>query len=260
MKNNTNIVSVFNEGSSPIVLTGPHNGWHVPDEFIEDGAPLGLPTFWFDPKNKDHRHEACDWGMQELFNEISNLRPDICLVSAEISRLVVDLNRVSTLMVYETSSETFEPLKGNTALSTQDISARKKNYYDPYHHKVDQALQSTKANFTKPLWIDMHSFTPVWQGKARDVGVGTLKLAPSQLTHKAESWLSQAFGKLFVADHPYDMSTKPFCDMAAGRETAARNDMEYLGLEIRNDLISTPDQITDMANKMIGLIDHLSHD
>lgn len=257
-KTQKKIVSVTNEGASPIVLTGPHNGWRVPDELTKDGAPLGLPVYWFDPQNDNHRHEACDWGMQALFNEISAQRPDICLVSAELSRLVVDLNRVPSDIIYSTSSETNTPLAGNTNLPEGEKERRLQSYYAPYHAQVDKTLQGTQEKFAqKPLWIDMHSFTPVWQGNPRAVGVGTLKLEKTAFTDKAEGYLSATFGALFKPDQPYDMRVSPSRDISAGREIAERNNMEYLGLEIRNDLLRTPEQIKDIASKMIGLIDHL---
>lgn len=257
MTETSQIVEITNAGKSPVILTGPHNGWAVPEEYFKNGYPLGLGAHWFDPSSQNRRHEACDWGMQDLFDAIEKKAPDICLVSAQISRLIVDLNRIETVMVYEASSETGEPIPGNTDLDESEMQQRLFRYYAPYHAALDKTLQETREKFGHALWIDMHSFTPTWQGEKRDVGVGTLKMERTPFTLKCEELLEDSFEHLFVADHPYDLSLSPYREINAGGVTAQRNGVEYFGIEIRNDLLEKPEQIKNMAACLLDVIEKL---
>ena len=253
MTKNSDTVKVTNAGNSPIVFTGPHNGWAVPEDFYVDGNPLGVEPHWFDPKSELRRHEACDWGMQNLFNEIERQTSDICLVAAQYSRLLVDINRIPSLIVYEGSSETGEHIHGNMMLGDAEKQKRMDAYYTPYHETVDKVMQDTLKKFGAVIWIDMHSFTPVWQGEPRHVGIGTLKLEKTVLTNKAEAYLEREFKDMFVPDQPYDLAISPHREMNGGNLIAERNNLEYFGLEIRNDLLGTPAQIEIMAEKLVKL-------
>lgn len=250
-------VKVINVGKSPVVFTGPHNGWAVPKTYIEDDCPLGLEPHWFDPDSKLRRHEACDWGLQDLFDEIALQNTDICLISTVYTRLLADVNRIPSLIVYEGSSETGEDIPGNIMLSETEKQKRMELYYTPYHNTVDRVMQETLKAFGSVLWIDLHSFTPVWQGKPRHVGIGSLKLEKTALTNKAESYLEKEFQDLFVADQPYNLSISPHREMNGSTLIAERNNQEYFGLEIRNDLLATPNQVKLMADKLIRMTKEL---
>lgn len=251
------ISRIINKGSSPVILTGPHNGWHVPDDYIVDGKPLGVDGYWFDPLAENRRHEACDWGMQDVFDELQSRRTNICMINAQISRLIVDLNRIPSVMVYEASSETGEAIPGNMNLGEQEIQHRLFTYYAPYHATLDTIFQETKKKFGHVIWLDMHSFTPTWQGEKRPVGVGTLKMERNDFTLKVEKFLEETFGDMFVPDQPYDLSLSPFREINAGGVTATRNSVDYIGIEIRNDLLIGDTQIKTMTDRIIDIIEKL---
>ncbi len=254
----TDIISVVNKGKSPVILTGPHNGWAIPAPHIDNGRPLGLAPHWFARGSKLRRHEACDWGVQDLFDEIQRQNSDICLLSAKYSRLLVDLNRIPAFSICEGSSETGEPIPGNRNLSDKERLERIETYYTPYHSAIDDLITDTRRTHGKVIWLDIHSFSPTWLGKPRAVGIGTLKLARSSLTEAAEAWLAEQFPHLFMADQPYDLSDERHREMSCGHLIAARNNLDYFGLEIRNDLLSGTRQISDMANHIIRLTQAIS--
>lgn len=251
------ISKIINEGTSPIVLSGPHNGWIVPDDYIQNGKPLGVESYWFDPQANNKRHEACDWGMQDLFDEISAQNKEYCMIGAQISRLIVDLNRIPSVMVYESSSETGEIIPGNTDLDETEKQHRLYTYYAPYHAALDKILQTTKEKFGRVIWLDLHSFNPTWQGEKRNVGIGTLKMERNDFTLKVEECLDETFGEMFAADQPYDLSLSPYREINAGGVTATRNDVDYFGIEIRNDLLSGERQVKTMAEQLIDIIEKL---
>jgi len=257
MSTDRTIYNLHNALKSPIIITGPHNGWHVPQHYLQNNSPLGVEPYWFDPAHANRRHEACDWGMEPLFNAMAQRDKRLAMLSATHSRLVVDLNRKPETMIYSTSSELSTPIPGNMNLSPTERDKRLDTYYRPYHKALDQLLQDTKAKFGHVLWLDIHSFSPIWQGAPRNVGIGTLKAERSPFSDKAEGWLSKVFGETFKADEPYSMIQPEIRGLSGGYDAALRNGASYFGLEIRNDLLTTPEQISEMSDKIIDFISEL---
>lgn len=257
MTQNYTASKILNEGASPVVLTGPHNGWIVPDEYVYNGKPLGVETYWFDPLAENRRHEACDWGMAPLFEAIQKRSNDYCMLSSEISRLVVDLNRIPAMIIYEGSSETGEDIPGNQKLAEDHVQTRIEKFYNPYHDALSKILADTKEKFGRVIWLDLHSFTPIWQGRPRKTGVGTLKLVKNDYTLKIEELLEGAFKEMFAPDLPYDLSLSPHREINAGSHAGDKHGVDYFGIEIRNDLVSSEKQIDIMAETLIDIIEKL---
>lgn len=257
MTQKLDVTNIINKGKSPVILTGPHNGWIVPDEYIYDGMPLGVEPYWFDPLAENRRHEACDWGMAPLFDAIQKRSNDYCMLSSNISRLVVDLNRIPAMIIYEGSSETGEDIPGNQKLDEAHIQKRLETFYNPYHDALSDIIADTKKQFGNVIWLDLHSFTPIWQGKKRQTGVGTLKLVKNDYTLKAEALLENTFKELFAPDLPYDLSLSPHREINAGSHAGDKHGVDYLGIEIRNDLLSTKMQINMMAESLVDIIEKL---
>ena len=96
------------KGTKPMIILGPHNGYKVPQSLYDDkGLPLGLPHAWFDPENDEKRHEACDWGMLDLFSTLQQGEHSqhYTYLSSPYSRLVCDLSRAQSECITESSSE-----------------------------------------------------------------------------------------------------------------------------------------------------------
>jgi predicted N-formylglutamate amidohydrolase len=242
------------QGAGSVVLTGPHNGFYVPENLYKNGLPLGLDSFWFDPNDARRRHEACDWGMKELFEAINTLAPDITTVVSNYSRLVVDKNRNIENMITPSSSETCEPLIGNIGITDTEFQQRLAEIYQPFHDAVDHSIQETRARHQEILFLDLHSFSPIWNEIPRAVGVGTLTMNHDDFSAAVERALCDQFGDMFHADEPYDLSIHPFRHTNAGAQISERNNIPYVGIEIRNDLIQTSRQVIDINEKILAVI------
>jgi predicted N-formylglutamate amidohydrolase len=90
---------------------------------------------------------------------------------------------------------------------------------------------------------DRHSFTPVFDGAPRPWHVG----AP----HRGDSPISMALPGLVVGDNqPYAMDG---VDYTAPRHAIARG-LDYLEIEVRQDLIADPAGQARMADLLAGLL------
>jgi predicted N-formylglutamate amidohydrolase len=250
---------------SPLVLTWAHNGIYVPDELHLNGRPLGWPSSAFDPNNLlERRHEVTDWGMQDLLKDVL-LKTSNAHVVSHISRLVADHNRVALSAITEHSDDTGEAIPLNLALTEGQFAARIRDYHDPYHEEIDRVVQAAKFHHGFATVLDMHSFTREFQGKNRDVCLGTIKPCRTPLSDLIESKLaekSQALDLNFAADAPYNIRVdqgecNKYAERNAGQDIAKRNGIGYVGIEICNDLLICPErrlQIAHMVNELIAEI------
>lgn len=232
------------EADSPIIITGPHNGFYVPQTLYEDNKPLGLHKSVFNPLSPFRRHEACDWGLYRLFRamqgkESKNKRHKCSYISGNYSRLVTDLNRTAMRSMDKSSSETGNIIPGNVALTKEQKLERVDLIHKPYHKALTALIKRKKKKFGYVVFLDLHSFTPIWQNKTREVHIGTLAFYGNPIESIIAKKISKPCkekGWDFITHEPYNLneSEKSKQGIAKGIE---KNGIIYTGLEIRNDLL-----------------------
>ena len=227
-------VSLRNEGgSSRIILICEHASNYVPPHL--DG--LGLPS------EKLSEHIAWDPGALGVAEKLSDLL-DAPLVYANVSRLVLDINREPGhpgSIVRQ--SETTE-IPGNTALSEVERSIRCSAVYEPFHAAVTQLIDRRKRR--SPWVISIHSYTPVYKGFTRPWHVGILHNEDTRLSHQLLTALRQDPDLAVGDNEPYAPADGVFHTIE--RHTAP---LGFAGamIEIRNDLISNKEGETDWADR-----------
>jgi N-formylglutamate amidohydrolase len=145
------------EGDAPIMISVPHAGTAFPDEL----KPLIKERFIDQP-------EDTDWFVDRLYGFAAEL--DVTLLTARYSRYVIDLNRdPDGIPLYQDQrvqtaalpvrSFALEPLYVDEAYvpDTEEISRRKKLYYDPYYRQIARQLQRLKERHRHVLLYDGHS-------------------------------------------------------------------------------------------------------
>ena len=255
------------EGNSPLIIAGPHNGHLVPQSLHdENGNPLGIHASAFDPASPFKRHEACDWGVAELFTELQNLEKKSGkahnYISGNYSRLVSDLSRAKEDTITEQSSENENEILGNINLTPAQKKARIKQFHEPFHQKLEYLISDTRDRFGYAIFLDLHSFTPTWQGKDREVHIGTLANSSNFVEkHFAKTMPGACASKnlKFAADYPYNLKTLP----RERRKTSLEIEeygVWYTGLEIRNDLLGEIDTTKTIAKLIFEItLELISH-
>jgi predicted N-formylglutamate amidohydrolase len=92
----------------------------------------------------------------------------------DASRLIIDCNRAAdapSLIVTESEGR---PVPANRGLDEEERSRRLANIHAPYHAAIDTCLARRVADGRATALIAIHSYTPVYFGKARPWQIGIL--------------------------------------------------------------------------------------
>ncbi len=211
---------------SPFLLLGDHAGRLIPQRLTE----LGL-------SDADRaRHIAWDIGVAGLGERLSG-RLGATFIRQRYSRLVIDCNRdpARADAIPEVSDGTKVP--GNRDLSLAERLDRVTAIAAPYHRAIADELDARATRGLTTTLISLHSFTPRMDGFDRPWRFGVLHADNSPYSQAVLRRLRSEFGEALVGDNqPYKMDEVDFTipHHAGGRG------LEYLELEVRQDLLTDP--------------------
>ena len=160
-------------GTSPVILSFPHVGTHVPKgiwEKLNDNGQILADT---------------DWHVDRLYE---GLLPGATMVRATFHRYVIDANR-------DPSGESLYPGQNTTGLIPEsdfdgkpiwregekpndtDRAVRLEEFHRPYHAALAAEIQRIKAVHGVAVLYDCHSIRPhipyLFEGKLPDFNIGT---------------------------------------------------------------------------------------
>lgn len=214
-------------GSHPVILICEHASARIPPEFHDLGLDADALT----------SHVAWDPGAMETALALSDML-DAPLVYSTISRLVYDCNRPPASSAAMPERSEIYPVPGNRNLTAADRKMRVETYYRPFEKCIGAVLD---ARGTGAVLVTVHSFTPTFNGRKRDVEIGILHDDDPRL---ADAVLSVADGYDIRRNEPYGPADGVTHTLR--RHALARNLLNVM-IEIRNDLIATPEQCLAMA-------------
>lgn len=225
-------------GSSSVVLVCEHATHFIPDAFQN----LGLS-----PENLKS-HAAWDPGAKAVAQYLSHTM-DAVMVQGEVSRLVYDCNRPPSAPDAMPKSSEIIQVPGNTGLSTAEKAARVQTYYEPFRTALAHVISQIDA----PIIVTIHSFTPIYHGKQRDVEIGVLHDSDTRLADAMLATGANHCDRVILRNQPYGSEHGVTHTLT---EHAIPNGYLNVMLEIRNDLITTQDQQSEMAHMIaIWLVD-----
>ena len=220
-------------GRSPFLLVCDHAGRSIPRAL----GRLGVP------EPELHRHIAWDIGAGAVAAELGR-RLDACVVLQAYSRLVIDCNRPLDVpsLIPEVSDGVQIP--ANVGLSPRARQQRIDEIHEPYHGAIDRAADARLTAGRPTLLVAVHSFTPVMDGFRRPWRFGVLHAGDSPLSARMLTALRTEAEVSEVGDNePYALGP---LDCTVPRHAQARG-LDYLELEIRQDLIAAPEDQARMA-------------
>ena len=225
------VVEVLNaSGASDIVLVCEHASAVIPSALND----LGLSD------NARRSHAAWDPGAKAVAVEMAR-QLDSPLVASKVSRLVYDCNRPPHApSAMPARSEVFD-IPGNSELTQNDRMTRAARYYAPFRDRLQQVL----AERPDPAVVTIHSFTPIYDGISRKVEIGILHDADTRLADAMLNAAPEAF--VTRRNDPYGPADGVTHTL---KEHALPHGRRNVMIEIRNDLIDTPEAQTAMATLM----------
>ncbi len=164
----------FMRGDQPVLISCPHVGTHVPKHILErftDAGKILADTDWY-----------VDW----LYGDDAAAL-GLSLLTATHSRYVIDLNRrpdggalypgASNTELCPTTTFDGHPIYNDGGPDDADIAARVKNYWQPYHDKLRETLDSMVARHGAAVLIEGHSIRShvprFFEGRLPDLNLGT---------------------------------------------------------------------------------------
>ena len=230
-------VSIRREtGSSALLLVCDHAGRRIPARLGSLG--LSEPDLL--------RHIAWDIGIAAVSRLVSDTL-DATLVEQSYSRLVIDCNRPPDAPSSIPTTSEATPIPGNASLTAEDRQARREAIFAPYHAAIEALVESRRAAGRETALIAMHSFTPVYLGIARPWHIGTLYGRDARLAASLRNALAEEPGLVVGDNEPYSVSEGSDCTIPVHGE---RNALIHVGIEIRQDLISSPEGQAEWANRL----------
>jgi len=195
------------------------------------------------------QHIAVDLGVAEVGALLAQ-RPGIAAFQGHISRLVCDLNREPHAPAVIPIASDGHAIPGN-ALDHAAHQARLERFHTPYHTALSDLLNDSPP----ALVLSLHSFTPqlATSDEARPWQVGVLYNDDHRAARLAIPLL-EAQG-LCVGDQlPY---SGKLLNYTMNRHCEAE-DRPYLGIELRQDQVATPQQQADWADRLARLCNEVA--
>ena len=227
-------------GRGRIVLVCEHASNYIP----ENWGDLGLTS------DQRSAHIAWDPGALGVAKALSRLL-DAALIHAPVSRLIYDCNRAPDMPGAMPARSEVHDIPGNATISAEQRLARTTAVYLPFHNALHGLIAGRIAEGLRPVIVTVHSFTPVYFGKPRRVEFGIIHDADRGLAvaiHSAALKLTRLHAEL---NSPYSAADDVTHTL---RLQATPYGLPNAMLEIRNDLIDTPEAQLAMAEKLAPVL------
>lgn len=224
------------DGASGIVIVCEHASNFFPPEL----DALGLSP------QMQKGHAAWDPGALGVAQGLSE-RLDAPLVAGAVSRLVYDCNRPPEAPSAILECSEGQDIPGNIGLTFQGRRDRVTRYYMPFEARLREAMELARAR----VLVTVHSFTPVFMGQSRDVEIGILHDVDTRL---AEAMLACAGAHTTLRTQrnaPYSAEDGVTHTL---RLHGLNRGIPNVMLEVRNDLIATPQAQAEIARMLAGWI------
>lgn len=175
---------------------------------------------------------------------------DATLVHQRFSRLIYDCNRPPESPAAMPETSEIYRIPGNEGLSVAERYARTAALYIPFHDRISGILAGRQARGQKTVIVTVHSFTPVYMGKQRDVEIGILHDVDSRL---ADGMLKAAEGGPYRAERNEPYGPKDGVTHSLKLHALPGGHLNVM-IEVRNDLIRDEEGQQVIADYLAGLL------
>lgn len=221
------------DGATDILILCDHASNRVPPD-VDLGIDPALLA----------KHIAIDIGAAAV-SEALAAHLDAPAILAMVSRLVIDLNREPDSAGLIPHVSDGHSISGNGSVARAERIAR---FHAPYHRTIADTIRARRPQ----LLVSVHSFTPRLEqhdGNDRPWEIGILYNRDARAA-RVGIGLLEAVGVVTGDNEPYSGRILN----ATMNRHAEGNGIPYLGIEIRNDLISDPTGVGHWAQLLAGIV------
>ncbi len=222
--------SIYNaDVTAPMLLVCDHASREFPAAMHQ----LGLADWVLD------QHVACDIGAGMVTRHLAD-RLNAPAVLAGYSRLIVDLNRQLDHESAFTRISDGIAIPGNLDIGEQERQQRIQSFFNPYHGAISQRLDVFEERGVVPAFLSIHTCTPVFDNVVRHCQIGVMwdsdPRIPLPLMAKLKEVPDLKVGdnEPYSGRHPDDYTIDFH---------AERTGLPNVGIEVRQDLVSTPEGV-----------------
>ncbi|WP_343079900.1 N-formylglutamate amidohydrolase [Ostreiculturibacter nitratireducens] len=238
--------------ADPVVMveTAPGQGpflfvcEHASNIFPERFGTLGLTD------KQRQAHIAWDPGALGLARGLLS-RLGGAFVAAKVSRLIYDCNRPPHSPGAMVGRSEMYDIPGNASLSAEARLERTEAIYVPFCSALHGEIARRLAVGLLPVIVTVHSFTPTWFGAPRDVELGVIHDADPSLAREVLAAARSRTGLKAELNAPYSAADGVTHSL---RLHAVPYGLPNVMLEIRNDLIATPEAEEAMADTLAPVL------
>jgi predicted N-formylglutamate amidohydrolase len=211
------------DGRSAFVIAVDHASARIPRRL----GMLGLAAADLE------RHIAWDIGALAVAERVSAAL-DAPLVATQYSRLLIDCNRDPSVASSIATVAEYTEIPGNRGLSEAARTARRTEFFDPYHEHLSALLAARQRAGRRTILVAQHSMTDVFKDVRRDMHAAVLYNRDRRFATLVLEAL-RADPVVTVADNqPYFVSDAT--DYTIPRH-GERGGLPHVEIEIRQDLI-----------------------
>ncbi|ABA73799.1 putative N-formylglutamate amidohydrolase family protein [Pseudomonas fluorescens Pf0-1] len=227
------------DSTHPLILVCEHASRYIPEALNN----LGLDD------TAAREHIAWDIGALALAEQLSE-QLGATLLSANYSRLLIDLNRPRHALDSIPAQSEIYQVPGNRELDEATREYRRQSLFKPFHTRLQQLIDARLAEGRPVRVVGIHSFTPVYYGQPRELEVGVLFGQARAYAQRMLEGLERHPLKV-AGNQPYKID--PLGDMTVPVHGDARG-LESVLIEVRNDLLRSPEAVTRWADYLAPLL------
>jgi len=227
-------------GTGPAVVVCEHASNHIPAEY----HGLGLSA------QARQSHAAWDPGAEAVARRVAQAL-DAPLVAGRISRLVHDCNRAPGVPGAMPDRIETVVVPGNAGLDADARAARVRRVHEPFTRALAELLDRRRGAGHRFALVTVHSFTPSWLGRRRDVEIGILHDDDSRLADAMLARVAELPTRRIERNAPYGPADGVTHTL---RVHGVAGGLPNVMIELRNDLIATPAEQDAMTQDLLGLL------
>lgn len=227
------------DGAPKVLLVCEHASNRIP-EFLGD---MGLTA------EARESHIAWDPGALGVAQHMAGMI-SAPLVHGGVSRLVYDCNRPPEASdAMPVKSEQYD-IPANARMTPKERQSRVESIYAPFAQAVSGQIAQHRPSLK--LMVTVHSFTPVYHGRQRAVELGILHGRDDRFALAMMGAVPAQPSFVTRLNEPYSAADGVAHTLD---EQAYPNGLLNVMIEIRNDLIRTPQQQQAMAEHLVPWVD-----